>query len=98
MEPNGEISKLRAYMALIKEAWDVIGLPTLLLLFVMSLWVGWLPSPLSAAKDIVTDLKASLEQHMANDDEVLFYLRQMCQANVKLAGMPVEDCNWRPHR
>jgi hypothetical protein len=80
-------ARARFWVTIVRELWDTFGLPTILLVVILALWVGWLPSPLSAAKDI-------LERHVSYDDEVRFYLRKMCQHNAKVAGQPVESCNW----
>lgn len=82
-------SQVQFYVSIVRELWDTFGLPTILLAVILALWVGWLPSPLSAAKDI-------LDKHVSYDQEIRFYLKSMCQSNAKLANQPLETCNWRP--
>jgi hypothetical protein len=89
MESNDQ-AKAHFWVGILRELWDTFGLSTILLAVILALWVGWLPSPLSAAKDV-------LERHVSYDDEIRFYLRSMCQSSAKMVNRPMEDCNWQRH-
>ena len=88
-ELNGQLEKVRAYVLVVRELWDNLGLPTILLAVITALWIGWFPSPLLEARELI-------ERHVAKDAEVLFYLKQTCIANMKLANMPHDSCTWLP--
>jgi len=56
MEPtntvmNGELSRWKAYWGMVKDVWNTVGLPTILLGVVIGLWAGWIPSPVIEARN-----------------------------------------------
>lgn len=87
---------VKEYLALTKDIWNTFGLPTILLAVALLLYIGVIPSPLSEASINLDKIKFSIDRHLERDREVLFYLKEMCVSNAKLAKTPVEDCLWRP--
>lgn len=96
MEPNGELVNVRAYLRVVRDVWDTFGLPTIILVILLLLWTGTIPSPVSEAMETIKGLKTSIEHHLERDDEILFYLKQMCHSNARLANINSDVCNWRP--
>lgn len=92
---NGDVSKLKGYLNLAKDIWNTFGLPTIILVVILLLWTGYIQSPLSDAKVLVEDIKVSLDRHVEGDREIIFYMREMCISNAKLAKTPIEDCFWK---
>jgi hypothetical protein len=83
---------LQVYRQIIRDVVNTLGIPFVILIAIFAIWVGWIPSPLSEAKVVVDTIQQSVSAHAAHDREVLFYLRQTCLANKKLAQQPPEDC------
>ena len=93
---NGEIGRLRAYLTIIKDVWSTFGLPTIILVVLLLLWIGIIPSPLGEAKSVVEEIKVSVDKHLERDKEIIFYMKEMCVSNAKIAKTPIEDCLWHP--
>ena len=91
---NSEIGRLKAYLLLIKDIMNTFGLPIIILVVLLLLWTGTIPSPLGEAKDVVVEIKTSIDRHVEQDRQIIFYLRQTCLSNAKLAETPVDDCIW----
>lgn len=94
---NGNLGKLQSYLVLVKDIWNTFGLPTIILVVLLLLWIGTIPSPLVEAEQVVEGIKASLDRHVERDDQIIFYLREMCLSNMKLAGDSGSRCLWPDH-
>ena len=94
MPPTIDPQELNKYVSILKDVWSVFGLPTIILALLFLLYVGMIPSPLIEAYQVVDDIKTSLDKHLTRDKEVIFYMRQMCVSNAKLAKTPIEECLW----
>jgi hypothetical protein len=86
----------KAGIQLLGEIWDKFGLATILVGIAVATWFGWIASPFSEAKDLMVTHISRMEDHLSHDSEILFYLKQVCQSNAKLANQPIEICNWDP--
>ena len=97
-QPSGtpDVNRLRAYLFLIKDIWSTFGLPTIILVIMLLLWVGVIPSPMSEAKATITEIKVIIERHVERDKEIVHYMKEMCISNAKLAHTPIEECLWHP--
>ena len=91
----GDINRLRAYILLLKDIWSTFGLPTIILVIMLLLWVGIIPSPMSEARMTIMEIKTIVERHVERDREIIHYMKQMCVSNAKLALTPIEDCFWK---
>lgn len=91
---NGDINRVRAYIVILKDIWNTFGLPTLLLVFIISVWMGWVSSPLGEAQDDMRQIKWMLKKHVALDNEQVFYARRLCMVMSKVAKADPEDCVW----
>lgn len=86
---NGQLSRTRAYVQLAGEMWDKFGLATLLVALALATWFGWIASPFSEARDMI-------KRHVVHDDEIMFYMKTLCQTNASLAKESTAKCNWDP--
>lgn len=93
---NGSLTRTRAYIQLAREVWDTFGLATILVAVAISTWFGWISSPFSEARDIMTKHVATMEEHLNHDQEILFYLKAQCQMTARIARTDVALCNWDP--
>ena len=96
MESNGGLSRIRDYVQLAREIWDTFGLATILVAVGIATWFGWLTSPFSEARDLMNKHIVTMDDHIGHDDELLFYMKTLCQTNAKLANTDVRLCNWDP--
>ena len=94
--PNEEIGHLKAYLAVVKDAWNTFGLPTIILVIILLLWVGVIPSPMGEARMLLDSIKGSLDKHLERDREVIFYMKGLCLSNAEMAKLPKDDCLWKP--
>ena len=94
-QPNGEIGHLRAYLTLIKDIWNTFGLPTIILVILLLLWIGIIPSPMGEARIVIDNIKVSLDKHLERDRELIFYMKGLCLSNAEIAKLPREDCLWK---
>lgn len=94
MSPTPDPNELHKYVVILKDVWSTFGLPTIILLILLLIYIGVIPSPLGATFQTVEDISASLNKHLARDKEMIFYMRQTCASNAKLAKTPIEDCLW----
>ena len=89
------INRLRAYTLLLKDIWSTFGLPTIILVIMLLMWIGVLPSPMSEARMTILEIKGIVERHVERDKEITHYMKEMCVSNAKLAKTPIEDCLWK---
>lgn len=93
LEPD--VNKLKAYVIILKDVWSTIGLPTIMIVIMLLLWLGIIPSPMSEAKTAIMEIQTLVERHIARDREIIHYMKQMCVSNAKLADTPIEECFWK---
>ena len=91
----GDINRLRAYILLLKDIWSTFGLPTIILVIILLLWLGIIPSPMSEAQMTIKEIKTIVERHVERDREIIHYMKEMCISNAKLADTPIEACLWK---
>lgn len=92
---NIDVTRLQAYLMFIKDVWNTFGLPTIILIVLLLLYTGVIPSPLVEARSMISELKVSIDRHLERDDEIIFYMKSMCTSNAKIAGIPPDECIWR---
>ena len=92
--PPTDLAELNKYVAILKDVWSTFGLPTIILAVLLLIYIGVIPSPLGATFQVVEDIKVSLDKHLSRDKEMIFYMRQTCVSNAKLAKTPIEECLW----
>jgi hypothetical protein len=90
-----ETTRLRDILFLAKEAWNTFGLPTIMLVVILLLYTGVIPSPLVEANSLIKQHIEVMQKHIEHDNEIIFYLKSMCISNATLAKTPIEDCLWR---
>ena len=90
-----ELNKARIVLSLGKDIWNTFGLPTIILVILLLLYTGIMPSPFADAKVIMLSLKTSIDRHLERDNEIIFYMKGICISNARLAERPLEECIWR---
>ena len=96
LDTNGDLSSTKAYWGLAKDVINTLGLPIIILIILLLLWVGVIPSPMGEARVILDSIKGSLDKHLERDKEVIFYMKGLCLSNAEMAKLPKDDCLWKP--
>lgn len=86
----------RENIQLAREVWDSFGLATILVALALATWFGWVDSPFTEARDILEKHVVTMEGHINHDQEIIFYMKTLCQTNAELAKESVARCNWDP--
>ena len=95
-QPNGDLGHLKVYLAILKDVWNTFGLPTIMLVVILLLWIGVIPSPMGEARMVLDTIKVSLDKHLERDREMIFYMKGLCLSNAEIAKTAREDCLWKP--
>ncbi len=85
-------------LEVLKWAFDRFGLPTVLLALGISVWAGWIPSPVLEASQEAHKQTVLLTKHVEFDPELLYLLRQNCMALQTLAKRDTQVCVLTPDR